>query len=137
MLTKVRIQNFRLCRDVTLENLGATTALVGRNGAGKSNILQAIAQTARMATSTDAIGLPGPAVASRLPFSAALEFGTVEAQYRYQISILGDLRHPASKPIIKETLEREESASWNPLIKREAGTVQVKKRAHPHSIGGS
>jgi putative ATP-dependent endonuclease of OLD family len=41
ILKRVRIRNFRSIRDVTLE-LGAQTAIVGGNGAGKSTVLRAI-----------------------------------------------------------------------------------------------
>jgi predicted ATP-dependent endonuclease of OLD family len=40
-LTHVRIQNFRSCRDITLE-LGGMHALVGANNAGKSSVLRAL-----------------------------------------------------------------------------------------------
>lgn len=41
MITKVHIENFRSLRDVTVE-LGPLTVLVGKNGSGKSNFLDAI-----------------------------------------------------------------------------------------------
>jgi len=40
-LTNVRIQNFRSCRDVSIE-VGGMHALVGANNAGKSSILRAL-----------------------------------------------------------------------------------------------
>jgi predicted ATPase len=49
MLREVRITGFRSCKDVALEDLGDLTALVGRNAAGKSNILQAIKAMSRLA----------------------------------------------------------------------------------------
>lgn len=42
MLKSVHIKNYLSCEDVYIGNLGNVTALVGRNGAGKSNILRAI-----------------------------------------------------------------------------------------------
>jgi len=42
VLKSVHIKNFRSCKDVTLEGLGHLSALVGRNGAGKTTILRAI-----------------------------------------------------------------------------------------------
>ncbi|MBI2298005.1 MAG: AAA family ATPase [Armatimonadetes bacterium] len=41
MITKVHIENFRSLRDVTVE-LGPLTVLVGKNGSGKSNFLDAL-----------------------------------------------------------------------------------------------
>jgi ABC-type multidrug transport system ATPase subunit len=41
MLTSLHINRFRSCLDVRLTSLTEVTALVGRNGAGKTNILQA------------------------------------------------------------------------------------------------
>jgi predicted ATPase len=41
MLTKVRIQNYKLLKDVTLD-LGRLAVLVGPNGAGKTSVLEAV-----------------------------------------------------------------------------------------------
>jgi predicted ATPase len=48
MIKKVRIQNFKSIPDLTLE-LGRVTVLIGANGSGKSNILEAIALAAAAA----------------------------------------------------------------------------------------
>ena len=40
-LTQLRIQNFRSCRDISLE-IGSMHALVGANNAGKSTVLRAL-----------------------------------------------------------------------------------------------
>lgn len=50
VLTKVKINNFRSCHDVVLEDIQGLTVLSGRNGAGKTNILKAIEWAARFAT---------------------------------------------------------------------------------------
>src|SRR5450631_2672512 len=42
MIRKVRIENFKSIPDLTLD-LGRITVLIGANGSGKSNILEAIA----------------------------------------------------------------------------------------------
>lgn len=42
MLTKIDIKNFRSCLDVRLENIKDILILIGRNGAGKTNILKAV-----------------------------------------------------------------------------------------------
>ncbi|MGZ8216366.1 AAA family ATPase [Methylomagnum sp.] len=50
-IESIRIENFRTCRSVELSNLGHLTVLVGRNGVGKSNILQGIEWVAKNACS--------------------------------------------------------------------------------------
>lgn len=52
-LESIRIENFRTCRSVELSDLGHLTVLVGRNGVGKSNILQGIELVANIASSAD------------------------------------------------------------------------------------
>src|SRR6267142_1466472 len=42
MIRKVRVENYKSLPDLTLE-LGRVTVLIGANGSGKSNILEAIA----------------------------------------------------------------------------------------------
>jgi energy-coupling factor transporter ATP-binding protein EcfA2 len=51
MLHRVRIKNFRSCEDTLIDNIGQLVALVGHNGAGKSNILVAISIVSKSATS--------------------------------------------------------------------------------------
>lgn len=48
MLKSVTIHRFRSCIELSLSDLTALTALVGRNGAGKTNILKAIEWLARL-----------------------------------------------------------------------------------------
>ncbi len=50
-LQKVTLKNFRTCQNVELTDLGHLTVLMGRNGVGKTNILQGIEQMARAASS--------------------------------------------------------------------------------------
>ena len=52
MLDRIEISGFRTCDAVTLDGLGKVTALIGRNSAGKSNVLQAIQAMARLATAS-------------------------------------------------------------------------------------
>jgi len=51
MLKRINITQFRSCHGVILDDLGPVTALVGRNGAGKTNVLKAIEWVASGATS--------------------------------------------------------------------------------------
>lgn len=42
MFSSIRIQDFRSCSDVTLDDIDDILVLIGRNGAGKTNVLRAI-----------------------------------------------------------------------------------------------
>lgn len=43
MFTSIHIKSFRSCRDVRLQGLDSMLVLIGRNGAGKTNVMKAIA----------------------------------------------------------------------------------------------
>jgi len=42
MLTNLKIQNFRLLKDVEIQQLGRVNLIVGKNNAGKSSVLEAL-----------------------------------------------------------------------------------------------
>jgi predicted ATPase len=72
MLRSFHINKFRSCSEVRLLNLSEVTALVGRNGAGKTNILQALEWLAKLVTGQS----------PRNPFSAIQrEDGTVSVEF--------------------------------------------------------
>jgi energy-coupling factor transporter ATP-binding protein EcfA2 len=50
MIKRLRIENFRSCQRIVLNDLTEIVALIGKNGAGKTNIIRAINWVARMAT---------------------------------------------------------------------------------------
>lgn len=50
MITSFHVKNFRSCKDVSLDGIGPILALAGRNGAGKTNILEAIDWLVKIAT---------------------------------------------------------------------------------------
>src|SRR5947209_8138786 len=50
MLRRVQINHYRSCKDVVIDGLSYVTALVGRNGSGKTNILRAIQRSAHTAS---------------------------------------------------------------------------------------
>jgi hypothetical protein len=53
MLKRIRIQHFRSCTDVTIDRMPQLMALIGRNGAGKTNVLRAVDWLARVATKAE------------------------------------------------------------------------------------
>ncbi len=82
MFTRVELHNFRSCRRVVLDGLGSLTALVGRNGAGKSNVLIGLQSAATTATGTTVPavhGMTGLEGRSAVVFEMRLDHVT----YRY------------------------------------------------------
>ncbi|MBO1853952.1 AAA family ATPase [Burkholderia cenocepacia] len=55
MLQSLRIKNFRTCADVNITDVGEMLLLVGRNGAGKTSILEAVEWCAKVAVTN---GIP-------------------------------------------------------------------------------
>jgi recombinational DNA repair ATPase RecF len=48
MLNSILIRDFRTCKEVHIANIPKMLALVGKNGVGKSNVLQAIEWIAKL-----------------------------------------------------------------------------------------
>jgi predicted ATPase len=53
MFQSIQIRNFRSCHDILLDDLKNVLVLIGRNGAGKSNILKAIEWASDIASNKD------------------------------------------------------------------------------------
>jgi energy-coupling factor transporter ATP-binding protein EcfA2 len=136
MLKQVDIEGFRLCKAVHIESLGPIVALVGRNGAGKSNILQAIAQTARIATSAEVTN-PQDLMQSRHPGSVTLEFVTddsVEYKFKRTTTIKRGAQG-AIAPIILEELSYKENEAWISILRRNAGIIEFGDKSRSLQIG--
>lgn len=82
MIESFHIKNFRSCIDVSLDGIGQILALAGRNGAGKTNILEALDWLAKMATVA-----PWQYGVHVMDFEEKIEgkvvFGTAGKTYRY------------------------------------------------------
>lgn len=89
MLSKVVIHRYRSCVDLTLDHLGPTVVLVGRNGSGKTNILKAIDWAAR-------VGLRDEKARSAITANhILLEFIANQTCYSYEIDQSG--YHPQAE----------------------------------------
>jgi predicted ATPase len=129
MLKKIHIQKFRLCGDVVIDNVGKILALVGRNGAGKSNILQAIFQTSRIATSTN---VAPPEILQTGPKETSLEFEIDGARYRYWQKFMGGNRRPGPVVLLSEGLEfRKSTEDWSEIFARYGAQITLRDRSLP------
>jgi predicted ATPase len=136
MLTRVHIRNFRSCADVEIGNIGSTLALVGRNGAGKSNILQAIVQTAQNALSNE-ITFP-PLTDGRLNSTVELEFKLQADVYRYSLMLSAATRPSPVPPLVQEELSTlRQGGSWAASVTRKGNGVTLVDTGKTVPIGAS
>jgi len=111
MLKRVHIKGFRSCRDVEFDDLGELVALVGPNGSGKSNILQAITETARLASWNDPMPLGWREII--LNSTIELNFELDSAEYRYHRTQLPDAPYD-----IIENLSRRDGVGFVTILDR-------------------
>lgn len=130
MLKRIILRNYRTCENVDLSEIGEMTALVGRNGAGKTNILKGINWAAR-SVSGETIRFPGS-----LPFSvpsnvaeAHIEITINDVDYKYNLRVnaawLRDDRR--RQLLINEDLARRmDSGKWRKILRREHQRISFK-----------
>jgi predicted ATPase len=140
MLKRIHIKGFRSCHDVLLEDLGPLTAIVGRNGSGKTNILRAINWLARAATTTDTSAqFLRVAGSSSSTLTADIELnGTM---YRYcQSQAIKEVRSKSSQHregiTLNESLARWTTGTrWEDILRRNDREVLVQHRTSPIRLG--
>lgn len=137
MLTSVHIKNFRSCKDVKLEGLGHISALVGRNGAGKTTILRAIEWIAGTALLTEGFSAAFENAEEGEGLDTQITVGLTdgETEYRYRASRL--FSHPPgrrgrrSAQIEEELLIRIPDGDWGTIFVREDDRVVLADREQP------
>lgn len=81
MFTSISIKNFRSCSDVHIEDIPSMMVLMGRNGAGKTNVLKAI-EWACATASAAAFSLRN---APGIPRQISLSFDIDDTKYIYEV----------------------------------------------------
>ena len=113
MLKKVHISNFLSCQDTEIE-LDQVTALIGRNAAGKTNVLKAIEWCAQFAVGNVSLD---EHFNFGLEPNFEIEFLIGDDVFKYELKIAGDYRdHMIS---IIESLSCFINSDWQVIIKRE------------------
>ena len=114
-LKSVRLVNYRCFTDAEIEFDEYITLLVGKNGTGKSAILDAVAVSA----STFLLGIDGGASRSILKDDARYEFydlnGTIDPQHQFPVSIES----------IGDCLEQQ-NVKWIRSLNSESGKTTIK-----------
>jgi predicted ATPase len=133
-LKKVTLKNFRTCHEIELTNLGHLTVLMGRNGVGKTNILQGIEWMARTASGSNTVEMV-PLSIGLLTIDAKNFFGQFifsldGINYRYTLELsfsdnaTGILNRASQQPELQEQLERQKDIdNWQKVLTRTGETV--------------
>jgi len=124
MITSVHIQGFRSCEDVRLDSLGHLVAIVGRNGAGKTNVLEAIDWACRTATRSDPLSPGHTLVSHGTTVRVSLEWQEAGQAFRYAIDY--ELRlHEKSAIHLIERLDHFDGTTWHETLTRSGARVSL------------
>lgn len=142
MLLRVVIKNFRSCRDVVLDDLEGILALVGRNGAGKTNILRAIEWAAKTAVSNQPSAgdiLQLIVSGGALP-DVSLTFKSGRNTYIYSIAQVPTTPDNARSMFsfgLVEKLATISSSNEVTIVSRQREKVSIHETGQELSIGGA
>ena len=133
-LKKIRIINYRCFKDANIDFDEHTTLIVGKNGAGKTAILYAVA----VAVSTFLLGIDGGVGRSILKDDARYEFhdldGTVDPQHQFPVSIesIGDCLDNHDVKWVRSL----NSESGNTTVKEARELTNISKEAQKRIMTG-
>lgn len=133
-LKKIRIINYRCFKDANIDFDEHTTLIVGKNGAGKTAILDAVA----VAVSTFLLGIDGGVGRSILKDDARYEFhdldGTVDPQHQFPVSIesIGDCLDNHDVKWVRSL----NSESGNTTVKEARELTNISKEAQKRIMTG-
>lgn len=85
MFSSIHIRDFRSCHDVRLTDLNEILVLIGRNGAGKTNILKAIQWVSLFVDDASEKPTPGNRRLSSQEGDVSLTFGVDGSSYTYEL----------------------------------------------------
>jgi hypothetical protein len=130
MLKKVTIEHFRSCRHVEIAEIPSVLVLVGRNGAGKTNILRGIHFAAQNGSSTAPLTVQAyEGSRDGQPTRVVLEVELGSVRYVYAISYFAGVRLPAQGStarvdiLFEERLEIHQGAKMTVVFERKEDVV--------------
>lgn len=124
MFRRIQIKNFLSCQDLVLDNLTGMTALIGRNGNGKTNILKAIQWAVSIITSNQPIEstFRYPSTFFRFDFFLDKEY------FRYQLSVpfIGSSADDSLQIVLYEQLEVQTlRGEWEKIVLRQKDKIEI------------
>ena len=139
MLRRVEIKNFRSCKDVVIEIDGDFLVLVGKNGAGKTNLLRAIDWAAGCACSS--ITLDQDDLRDDQPLEVKLQFDLDSKRYEYAVSVniarflISDEPTGLKMVVGEKLLNLDQSGNSSLVFSRVDEVVNIPGRPEPVKIG--
>jgi predicted ATPase len=132
MLNFVHIHRYRSCADVRLDRVGRVTALIGRNGAGKTNILKGIEWVAAIISDRAASSVTPSERFYRddEPGSVTISFVVGEVGYTYSVEKHTEYRPDKDGSVtavehFKERLTEDGNTGAPPLLNRDGERVVI------------
>lgn len=143
MLKSINIKNYKSCENVSTNHIGQLVVLVGRNGAGKSNILKAVDWMARSSTSSTPLNLSAHLSANApARASVTLDFKIDQSDYSYTFEVGLDRNRNKAKDnqrtrapaaIINEDILENLNGKEQDFVRRKGSVVEMPGR-EPISI---
>lgn len=126
MLKSVQLQEFRSCHDVSIDNVGPLTVLIGRNGAGKSNILRGIEWAARTIASVSQVD-DEPYGRMNGQISIVFELAQTELKYDLKLKTAYNfkLAEPKRESEYIEALYKKNDGEWQSIISRDGEKIEL------------
>lgn len=129
MLKRFSVKNFASCADVTVDLNRPVTALIGKNGVGKTNLLRAIEFFARTITSRQSVSLSRLFTVRPVDQEFVAEFEISGYAYIYRLLIrIQALFGRSELPSVEETLQildPSEASGVRTVFRREGPAVTL------------
>jgi len=124
MFKRIHIKNFLSCQEIVLDNLTGVTALIGRNGSGKTNILKAIQWVVNSITSTQPIEY----TFRYPPTDICFDFLLDKEYFRYQLSVAftGSSADDSLQTVLSEQLDvQTPTGAWENIVLRQKDKIKM------------
>ncbi|MBK8270782.1 MAG: AAA family ATPase [Planctomycetes bacterium] len=127
MLNSIAIENFRSCNQIHIRLGEPVIALLGKNGAGKTNVLHAIQLAADMCVGEPKSMFGLSAHNRQKPTKFELEFSEGGGNFRYSVK-------RSASPIHRSQLEEKLELDGKTLFHRKGDELTVSRAQHPAPI---
>lgn len=154
MFNSVTISNFRTFQTAVLDELGITTAFIGRNGVGKSNLLHALEMLGRLASADsqnqyyfyDDIPHANQRTDRQEPLQFAANIILPSGRYLYELSVVANFTRAADAKGMSRQLQLTERVAWTgrkssakllPIFERHNELITIHEENSPRADSGT